>query len=629
MILASSNQSVVPSTDKKVATAGTVPIIMPFIHHFTRSGLLLDEVKSLLQKALRRKERYYALSACKELDQQLKFHHVLVYLFEDHYHDARVLKKFVQLYNEKDIKTCVELLLELKTYRTVAALPVVTLQTKYNPSTVICNDAAKEFCNLVVEEEGKLNVGRLLTTTMQAWNECNTVTLLTCFKLLTMIVDYENRLLTEKGKAQLLTHRRGNRNMVELILSLLHGVEPVLHNYIYQCYVLSKVQSAPFRLILFSVLFHKITAIEEVSFRADIGELDWSNVADLKHMPNWAIDCHTYRGRTGESTLDIAYKYHPDMDEDFAEEFHGVRPVKDRKDFLLCVVENKDNDPYWDEALNVYEQYGFRTTNTMTNIYYSYLKKTYYDMFNKSRHPLLQKPTNRRKVYTRLDFDNKYVVKGPYKTNVRYNNILFNHYCLREILHDEHTLEVHGSWPYLKFPLIVGEDCNEYSVECADFYDPIANHQLIEEAIVARESLGYIQAHNLTPAQLCRLPFTIFVHFIYRALLNVGDSGLYNVLTNAHMTETPFVYGIDIEEIRHRYKDETILDLMFTLKPKKALCLEIMSILTSSKDQIMNILNQSYDYERMCDAAKMYRVPFNESKFRARLHTATALLNNL
>lgn len=616
-----------------MATARIVSIIMPFIHRFTKSRILLDEVKSLLQKALRKKERYIALSACKELDQQLKFHHVLVFLFEDHYHDARVVKKFVELYNKKDIKTCVELLLELKTCRTVAALPVVALQTKYNPSMVICNDAANELCDLVVEEEGKLNVGRLLTTTMQAWNECNTSTLLTCFKLLTMTVYHENRLLTEKGKERLLSHRRGNRNMVELILSLLHGVEPVIHNYIYQCYVLSKGQSAPFRLILFSVLFHKITTIEEVPIRADIGELDWSNVAELKHMPVWATDCHTYRGRSGESTKDIAYKYYPEMDEEFAEEFHGVRPVKDRKDFLMHGVECKDayktNDPYWDEALDVYKEYDFRTTNTMTGICYSVLKKTHHDIFNKSRQPLMQKPTNRRKVYTRLDFNNKYVVKGPYKTIIRFNNILFNHYCLREILHDEHTIEVHGNWPYLKFPLIVSEGCNEYSVECTDFYDPIASHELIEEAIVARESLGYIQAHNLTPAQLRRLPFTIFVHFIYRALLNVGDSGLFNVLTNAHMTDTPFVYGIDIEEVRNRYNAETILDLMFTLKPKKALCLEIMSILTSSKDQIMNILNQSYDYERMCDAAKLYKVSFNVLRFQARLHAAKALLNNL
>ncbi len=35
--------------------------------HLTASGLNLDEVRSLLQKALRRKERNLALQSCKEL----------------------------------------------------------------------------------------------------------------------------------------------------------------------------------------------------------------------------------------------------------------------------------------------------------------------------------------------------------------------------------------------------------------------------------------------------------------------------------------------------------------------------------------------------------------------------------
>ena len=46
-------------------------------NHLTKRGLNLDEVKSLLQKAIRRKDRVFAMQAASELGDSLKEKHLV------------------------------------------------------------------------------------------------------------------------------------------------------------------------------------------------------------------------------------------------------------------------------------------------------------------------------------------------------------------------------------------------------------------------------------------------------------------------------------------------------------------------------------------------------------------------
>ena len=169
---------------------------------------MLDEMRSLLQKSLRRKEWVLALQSAKELlgyeKDQLPWKSLVTFLFEDHcLSDTDVLMTIYKAFeqNSREAKyRCVELLMQCKTCRVAACLPVIALDSPYEPKHWDENIAVREsVCGLMVQGQGLLNTDQLLEHLLRAWNEKNHDRIITYIKLATMVVENEKRQLTTKG----------------------------------------------------------------------------------------------------------------------------------------------------------------------------------------------------------------------------------------------------------------------------------------------------------------------------------------------------------------------------------------------------------------------------------------------
>ncbi len=130
---------------------------------------------------------------------------------------------------------------------------------------------------------------------------------------------------------------------------------------------------------------------------------------------------------------------------------------------------------------------------------------------------------------------------------------------MKDVLGDPHTLKLEQKGPYLIFPLLKGSDVTEIKVTKQDFRDVISKTEVKDGEFVLRESLGVIQLHRVGVENLKKLPASFWAHYIWRFALNVGDSGLYNSITDHQMS---FLYGIDMEEYRGSLKDHTLIGLV-------------------------------------------------------------------
>ena len=237
--------------------------------------------------------------------------------------------------------------------------------------------------------------------------------------------------------------------------------------------------------------------------------------------------------------------------------------------------------------------------------------------------PLLQLPTGSGKVYTMYVKEENRVFKGPYRLP-RLNLCLFLHKALK-VLGDKHVLEVEDRRPYLIFPLLKGRKA-DMTVTRRTFYDAISKKEIVNGEFIQRENLGIIQLHRLPPEKLRKLPCGIWAHFLYRFLLNVGDSGLYNAVTNADLD---FVYGIDIEECRSRDPDSGILNFMFVKPPAKALRGEISGSLKAHKCDLFNMMCKDDKVGAIKNLASTYQVEFDAERFTKRMEKVRDALLNL
>ena len=93
---------------------------------------MLDEVRSLLQKALRRRQTDLAFRATKELigpnKDQLPWKSIVTFMFEDHcLNHVDVFNKLYRLYERKNKHACIALIARCYTCRYAACLQVVAL----------------------------------------------------------------------------------------------------------------------------------------------------------------------------------------------------------------------------------------------------------------------------------------------------------------------------------------------------------------------------------------------------------------------------------------------------------------------------------------------------------------------
>ena len=659
--------------------------------HTTSGGMNLDEVRSLLQKSLRRKDIDLVLKSCKELvgrgKDQLPWYCLVTYLYEDHcLSDFRVIKRMWECYREDDSKfNAVELLLKAFTCRYAACLPVIGLMEEFHPArdadfdqNILVDDDLKD---LVVKKRHNINFDIVLAHLQKAWIDRNHKRLITYMKLASMVNDHEDTTLTDKGVRYLISDMACRKKDVGkikpglVVLSMLYRAEKAtteMRDYLFFSFKLASIPGVCIRLVMFSAVTQLIHSgdVKKVHDMT-LGHIEWVNVSPLTNIPDWAVDKHTHRGRTGLSTKALFDKTCPVMLSPAQyEEFHGHRTKNDIHHFFsegvklvneTCPGEN----PYWNNTKNLYlrEKKANQKTLKMTARFYTDITKNHTkfvcpDGDSPSAPPrgivksvkggkrkltlksendtkkqciditecvLLQVPTNRGKVYTRLSDDNTCVIKGPY-TETKLRLALFFHEAMKLVLGDTHTLSVTRDGSFLRFPLLKGTDITEIKLDQRCFSDPISGKKVDKGSIVSRGNLGVVQCHRVDKETLMKFPATFWLHFMWRFCLNIGDSGLYNAITDKDMS---FLYGIDMEEQRGTIKLHNLQGYMFSKLPRKTLAETIWQCLRENKDALDNLVTRYIPYSALERLGTDYHTPFDMKLFTSRLQLVQTEIQKL
>jgi hypothetical protein len=612
-------------------------------HYFTRHGFNLDEVKSLFQKALRRKKPDLVCAAAKELGHILSWQKILTYIFEDHglissEHLRQVLGSYMQSKLEKTEKqfdvhkeTVIDLLLsKCKTSRIAACLPVISMDKEYDIETI-----EEETEIFVSPQVNCLNMNRIIASLRKAWKKRDSKRIISMMKLVTASHDLEKRTLTKEGKDIIPGDRLG---VGQLVLALLCKdtceSENELSSFLHTCLRISlMIPNTPMRLMLFSVVAHLLFSHQIPTAATDLVDLlDWKSVGLLKQMPMWATDKHTYRGKYGKSTVREAVKMGYSH---MLEEFHGARPKCDLAHFFDEGVKEACPlfpNPYWEKTKAIYFSFtpDKQKTVLMTKAYVSRLQTEMPDLFCRSRKrkwegeegtdkkkrtselPLLQIPCGPHKYHTRVDLEKNIVKKGPMET-WKINGITAVYTLMRVVFKDKHTLPLTKSDNYLIFPLLKGENATLHTEE--RMMKDYKSGTQIKTDFIDRKSLGLCQLHKLSEQEVCSLPPSLWNHFLLRFILKVGDSGLFNALTDEKRT---FIYGIDLDERRDPSLPTCILDVLFTKRPRKVLCDVIITEIKLHKLELINNMKR-IDTESATIGELLTYIPYiykNEIKMR-------------
>ena len=230
--------------------------------------------------------------------------------------------------------------------------------------------------------------------------------------------------------------------------------------------------------------------------------------------------------------------------------------------------------------------------------------------------PLLQLPTGSAKLHTCLNLADMKVWKGPYREH-KLGMVMFFHNTLKEILGDKHTLELECKDNYIIFPLIQA-NTGQIQIIKKTYYDCILKKQVVDGQFVERQALGLVQLHRVAPERIKDIPMSFWAHFAYRYALNIGDSGLYNAITDANLS---FLYGIDMEENRRQVVGQGLMNLMFVKLPLKRICDEIQKSIKTNKQKLLEIVQEPTEsyIKQMRDLGKKFNYPLDCDMFISRI----------
>ena len=595
----------------------------------THSGIMLDEVRSLLQKSLRRKDRAIALSCLRELTQyerdQLPTKSLVTFLFEDHcLCDEHILTHLYNLlFVRKRKDQYVLTLLECPTSRIAACLPVVALDRPYHCWS---ESMQKGKHGLVEEEVGKLDADIVLSGLLWAWTEKKEKDLVAYMKLAQIMHDQERRHLTADGKSLVSSLRKRGRpqRVGHLIIAFLHQntLDNGMRNYLEACFHFATDNPDCLRLILSAIVTQLLYREYRVRLSQSVLQdnvIEWDTVDQLRDIPDYAVDKHTYRGSRGLETR----RYLPggiDLTEQQLIEYHGKRKQRGLLDFfqegVLEFCPARDN-PYWERTQEIYMCYDIPKTNKMTLKFMDHLKDEHEWLFCYVHLPLLHVPAYKGKVFTRIDISNRRVIKGPYARH-KFALCVFFHSVMKNIFKDVHTLDAKGDFPYVSFPLVTRK--NVYSItphkEEVRIFDDVNKVD-----IVTREDLGIIQVNRLVDTNL---PKTLIVHFIYRYLIGVGDSSLVNAIWDGDN-----YYGIDMEEKRG-HDGTCLISCLFSHKPIESICLSVTETLKLHNEYILGKCKETMDKVKDIEAtATTQDIVFDAMSFRHRVYQIMSLIGKL
>lgn len=543
----------------------------------THHGIMLDEVRSLLQKSLRRKDKEAVLSCLKELTFWGKDHlprkSLVTFLFEDHcLCDENTLGHLYNVLYEKKRKDLFLLtLLKCPTSRIAACLPVVSLDRPYHCWS---KPSGRKF-QLVREEPSCFDVDLVLEGLLLAWTEKREKELMAYMKLAEMINEQEERVLTDKGKALVKNLKRVNKGKDTfglLVIAFLHKhtTDPRLQNYLGNAFLFAPDCT---RLVLSAVVTRRLHSEELVSLPSfHFENIEWDHVGPIMSMPDFAVDKHTFRGKGGICNVPEGVT----LSEEERKEFFGKRQARGLEYFFeegVIEASTATHNPYWDRTKHIYMCHNAneRRTSQMTLRFRNHLKEEHSFLFHAAERelPLLQVPAYKGKVFVRVDFPQGRVVKGPYKKE-KFLQSLYFHTVMREVLNDVHTLEAKDQYPFIVFPLIGKKEDVQVTRKEAKIF---GQTQTVD--LVTRGDLGITQVSNISDT--IPIPRSFLMHFVYRYLLGIGDSSLVNAIWDGKD-----FYGIDMDEKRGK-DGSCLLSCIFVKKPRQDLSRRVLDILKEEK----------------------------------------------
>nr|DBA11757.1 TPA_asm: ORF56 [Malaco herpesvirus 1] len=623
----------------------------------TEGGYMLDEVKSLLQKALRRGERGHALWAVRELSTSVKHHYFITYLLEDHcYASNEELEKFIALNNTKSLVWSIDLteqLLLVKRCRTAAMMPLVglkhmkTFEAQEGNVWVGANHEEVDFNSFFIDPLCDWNF--IFKRVKQAWEDGAADTLLGALSTLLMIT--ENSKITISKLAEAIVDRYHGHvcdkplkkyTVIRFILCLLckWSIVPGLRRSLFFLYKLSLSSGygesvGHDRLLLANAFCRRI----DTSMLKDTVPAAISGEDKPIDIPSYAIDKHTHRGRTG-------------------------KPVPDRDvcDKRYCALEKKSFNDFWRDGLIQTE---LRCVNLLVDDCYSMymtesndrcrktaviLKKAY----NQSRHasktvddkpkpvavkrkqididdvvvvkqakvvdevtdvagddvsismpyltgPLLRKPCGSAKTHTWYERGTNSVVKGPYRPEVMTR--VLDAYEAMTALGEKDMIfpRYHESVPMALAFKNAGTEptCENLPVTKVDYKDAILRKEVKNVPFINPDVLGVVSVHKLSQKQFKELDLVALVEmFLRRAVIGVGDSGLFNVISWISQESGKRVFtGIDYDEVR------SLVQMRKQVGEKNELLKLIMSKLPANDKAMMMLevlkTNKSYFVDKV------------------------------
>jgi hypothetical protein len=202
----------------------------------------------------------------------------------------------------------------------------------------------------------------------------------------------------------------------------------------------------------------------------------------------------------------------------------------------------------------------------------------------------------------------KYVYKGPYSRLDAIKGVVQRSERLKELGDKwfvEQQIIKYGSDLYLRSENIGSEVVDNYKWTVKKIKGDLIGR------VVDRESMGAPRAIDVYRKE-GRLPeeqwFGILYHFILRYVLQIADTGLWNVINGK---------GLDYEESRHddikEDQKKSLLELLMRKKPEKNLAKDFVKHLNIYKEQLV---------ERL----KRYALPHTEGDERQRLNLVLRLL---
>ena len=361
-------------------------------HHLTKRGLNLDEVKSLLQKAIRRKDRVFAMQAAAELGDSLKEKHLVTYLLEDHgLAGAETLSEAVKVTRKP--REFIELLVDrVKPSRYAACMPVFVMSEEYQlllQGLDVEADADLVGSKFGLErKEGCLDVGVALTVFRTGWRCMSEKAIMCGMKLLTIAIDHDLQSKVNFTAVPVPVFRKTTRNLCQVALHavLVEETEVEMKASLMSLIRLAAVPLANLRLVL-SVAATRKCLFHGKGLSADVAKTDiavtapytwkWTDVVDddLKEMPAWAVDKHTKRGKFGVSTVSY-YENAPEslrkIPEELVHEFHGMREKRGLEYFLqegVKLTEEAVPNDVWEATMTMYRKQKVAKTFQMTKAF--------------------------------------------------------------------------------------------------------------------------------------------------------------------------------------------------------------------------------------------------------------------